>query len=81
MFIAGDVNTHGGELVHDDSFLLIVHSGIEDIEFTLPGELYGREFLRVLDTADMTTADATALANGTSIKVAARSCVLMQITR
>ena len=80
MFIAGDVNTHGEEIVHDDSFLLIVHAGVDDIEFTLPGELYGREFRRVVDTADMTTCDGAVLANGEVTPVAARSCVLLQIT-
>ena len=81
MFIAGDVNTHGEEIVHDDSFLLIVHAGTDDIEFTLPGELYGREFRRVLDTADPTTHVGAPLGNGDALSVAARSSVLLQITR
>jgi glycogen operon protein len=81
MFIAGDVSTHGEEVVHDDSFLLIVHAGTVDIEFTLPGELYGREFRRVLDTAELTTHVDAPLSNGDALSVAARSSVLLQITR
>jgi glycogen operon protein len=81
MFIAGDVNTHGEEIVHDDSFLLIVHAGTDDIEFTLPGALYGREFRRVLDTADMTRCDGVILGNSDPTAVDTRSSVLFQITR
>jgi glycogen operon protein len=75
------VNTHGEEVVHDDSFLLIVHAGTDDIEFTLPGELYGHEFVKVLDTSDPTARDATSHTSGESIQIAARSSVLLQISR
>ncbi|MGI9136254.1 MAG: glycogen debranching protein GlgX, partial [Candidatus Nanopelagicales bacterium] len=81
MFIAGDVSTRGEEIVHGDSFLLIVHAGTDDIEFTLPGELYGREFRLILDTADATPRDDKTFGNGDELLVAARSSVLLQITR
>jgi glycogen operon protein len=81
MFIAGDVSTHGEEVVHDDSFLLIVHAGTVDIEFTLPGELYGRVFRRVLDTAEPATPLDAPLGNGDALSISARSSVLLQITR
>ncbi len=39
-----------GELVADDSWLLVLHAGAEDIEFTLPGDRYGERFIPVLDS-------------------------------
>ena len=58
-----------------------MHAGTVDIELTLPGELYGREFRRVLDTAELTTHVDAPLSNGDALSVAARSSVLLQITR
>ena len=43
--------TRDGELVSDDSWLLVLHAGADEIEFTLPAEQYGDDYEPVLDSA------------------------------
>jgi len=55
VFLNGDaISTPGrrGELVVDDSFLLVFNAHHEDIAFTLPGEPVARRWMSVLSTAD-----------------------------
>ncbi|RZS39017.1 glycogen operon protein [Herbihabitans rhizosphaerae] len=42
--------TRDGELVSDDSWLIVLHAGTEPIEITLPEARYGEAFLPELDT-------------------------------
>ncbi|SDC61435.1 glycogen operon protein [Actinokineospora iranica] len=39
-----------GELVADDSWLLILHAGADQVEVTLPGDRYADRFIPVLDS-------------------------------
>ncbi len=41
-----------GEEIDDDSFLLLLNSGGDDVDFTLPDGPYGETWVPVLDTAD-----------------------------
>ena len=52
-----------GELVPDDSWLVLLHAGDEPVEVTLPGGAFGEEFVPVLDsgTPRGTPASDTAL--------------------
>jgi isoamylase len=43
--------TRDGELVSDDSWLLVLHAGADEIEFTLPAGQYGDDYEPVLDSA------------------------------
>jgi glycogen operon protein len=41
-----------GEEIDDDSFLLLLNSGMHDVDFTLPDGPFGQVWVPVLDTAD-----------------------------
>jgi len=46
-----------GEEIVDDSFLLLLNSGMHDVDFILPDGPYGREWVPVLDTASVSSSD------------------------
>jgi glycogen operon protein len=55
MYLSGDgIRSRGprGERVTDDSFLILMHSGDEKREFTLPGAPWANWYDVVVDTAD-----------------------------
>jgi glycogen operon protein len=55
VFLNGDglqERTREGELLRDDSFLLLFNAYHEDVDFLLPGEKYGKRWLVELTTAD-----------------------------
>ena len=80
MFVAGDIKTHDDQLIHDDSFLFIVHAGAEATEFTLPSQPYGSSFLCIIDTYTDTSAGGAVLASGERLTVGPYSSVLLQIS-
>ncbi|TDQ49625.1 glycogen debranching protein GlgX [Actinorugispora endophytica] len=55
VFLNGDAITEpdpNGRAVRDDSFLLLLNAGVDDVRFTLPGRGYGTVWETVLDTAE-----------------------------
>jgi glycogen operon protein len=46
-----------GEEIVDDSFLLLLNSGMHDVDFVLPDGPYGREWVLILDTAHVPSPD------------------------
>ncbi|GAB2984024.1 glycogen debranching protein GlgX [Saccharothrix stipae] len=70
-----------GELVSDDSWLLLVHAGADPVEVTLPGPEYGGRYEPVLDStaADGTPAIAESLAAGTTVVLEGRSLLLLRV--
>ncbi|MGH8814256.1 MAG: glycogen debranching protein GlgX, partial [Advenella sp.] len=67
-----------GEPVTDDSFYLIFNAHHEALDFILPEERWGRRWLTVLDTVRGWVGDAQPLKAGATLRVMARSIVLMQ---
>jgi glycogen operon protein len=85
VFLNGDeIVEHGarGEDVVDDSFLLLVNAGPEDVTFRLPNRRYGVRWTLELSTADpeaetgSLTVDARA-----EVGVMSRSVLLLKRTR
>ncbi|MEU4739994.1 glycogen debranching protein GlgX [Actinosynnema sp. NPDC023658] len=70
-----------GELVSDDSWLLLVHAGADPIEVTLPGPEYGGRYEPVIDstTADGSPARAGSLAAGSTVELESRSLLLLRV--
>jgi isoamylase len=72
-----------GELVADDSWLLLLHAGDSPIEITLPAARYGSQFEPVLDsgTARGVPADETPLRPGSTQVVPPRTLWLLRANR
>ena len=72
-----------GELVSDDSWLMLMHAGAEAISVTLPHERYGPSYEPYLDTttADGSPANPGSLPPRGTLVVAARSLLLLRIPR
>ncbi|WP_335974567.1 glycogen debranching protein GlgX [Streptomyces sp. CA2R106] len=70
-----------GEPVVDDSFLLIVHAGARELEFTLPGVPWAAGYEAVLDTAAEGdgSGGGQLLSDGGKLTVAARSVRLLRV--
>jgi isoamylase len=66
-----------GRPVVDDSFLLLLNSYWETVDFSLPDLTYGERWTTLIDTADQGTPDETEHKAGTEIAVEARSLVLL----
>ncbi|MBW4716538.1 glycogen debranching protein GlgX [Saccharothrix obliqua] len=84
MWIDGSTSlsrTREGELVSDDSWLLLLHSGATAISVTLPDAEYGERFEPVVDTttADGSPAVPEALLPGTSVELGPRSLLLLRV--
>jgi glycogen operon protein len=67
-----------GEQIVDDSFLLLFHAGHEDIAFSLPDARLGEAWEPVLDTADPDVADRDPVGPGETVKLVARSVVVLR---
>ena len=81
MFLAGEL--HGfdedQEPIRDHSFLVILHSGTDDIDFMLPGSPYGDRYFRVVDTASQQSReDGSSLEAGQHVRVVARSLIVLR---
>jgi glycogen operon protein len=86
MFIDGSnclSRTRDGELVSDDSWLMLMHAGAEAISVTLPHERYGPSYEPFLDTTttDGSPANPGSLAPREKLTVPARSLLLLRIPR
>ena len=86
MWIDGrDVRGHSrsGKPLTDDSWLLVLHAGVDPIELTLPGPPYGEAFTPELDTSAPTgtPADPAPLAGGMEVTVPGRTLWLLRAHR
>ncbi|MGQ0839813.1 glycogen debranching protein GlgX [Actinokineospora sp.] len=75
--------TREGELVADDSWLLLLHAGANPIDVTLPADRYGQHFVPALDsgTTRGVPADVEPLSPGKRITLAARALLLLRAPR
>ena len=84
VYLSGqDIRGRGphGERITDDSFLLVLHAGADELEFTLPGDPWARWYQIVVDTtldADPGARDDDVLGAGTPIVLAPRSLLLLR---
>jgi glycogen operon protein len=84
VYLSGqDIRGRGphGERITDDSFLLVLHAGAEELEFTLPGDPWARWYQVVVDTTldtDPGARDDDVLGAGAPILLAPRSLLLLR---
>jgi len=84
VYLSGqDIRGRGphGERITDDSFLLVLHAGAEELEFTLPGDPWARWYQVVVDTTldgDPGARDDDVLGAGTPILLVPRSLLLLR---
>ncbi|WP_433264371.1 glycogen debranching protein GlgX [Actinosynnema sp. CS-041913] len=84
MWIDGSTSlsrTREGELVSDDSWLLLLHAGGDRMSVTLPGADYGARFLPVIDSAvaDGVPEGVPGYSPGEVVVLEARSLLLLRI--
>ncbi|MYS24062.1 glycogen operon protein, partial [Streptomyces sp. DvalAA-14] len=85
LFLNGDAITepdaHGGRIV-DDSFLILLNSHYETVDFLLPDRDFGDSWRVVVDTAAETdTTDETEVKAGGTIAVPARGAIILTSPR
>ena len=78
VFLNGDAITEPdprGERIRDESFLLLFNASELDLEFTIPPQRYGEQWVKVLDTALPVSAmpDAPAAKPGDAVPIQSRS--------
>jgi glycogen operon protein len=75
--------TREGELLADNSWLLVMHAGTEPIDVVLPGVEFGATFEPTLDTTthDGSPGSAEPLAAGSSLTLPGRSLLLLKAPR
>jgi glycogen operon protein len=79
MYLSGQgIRTRGprGEIVTDESFLLVLHSGREPCEFTLPGQPWASAYTVELRTDNES---GTALEAGEPIRLSPHSAALLRV--
>jgi glycogen operon protein len=69
-----------GELIVDDSYLLLLHSGEDSVAFTLPSAPYASRYEVVIDTHHVGGAPAAPTPTG-PIAMSSRSCLLLRVIR
>ena len=70
-----------GERITDDSFLLVLHAGARELEFTLPGDPWARWYQVVVDTTldgDPGAHDDVIHAGDAQVTLAPRSLLLLR---
>jgi glycogen operon protein len=73
-----------GEMIIDESFLLLLHSGDEDGLFTVPGAPWAASYDIVVDTQHAGGAPdpaAKPIAGGAAVAMSGRSALLLQVNR
>jgi isoamylase len=72
-----------GELIVDDSYLLVLHSGDEPITFALPDAPWAASYETVIDTANPGGApeQGTSLPGGSQLSVGPRTSLLLRVNR
>ncbi len=81
VFLNGDAITEPdrmGRRIRDDSFLLLLNAGINDVQFTLPGPSYSAAWETVVDTADPEVAGRPYLPAGSDVTVIDRSFLVLK---
>ena len=81
VFLNGDAITEPdrmGRRIRDDSFLLLLNAGINDVQFTLPGPSYSAAWETVVDTADPEVAGCPYLPAGSDVTVIDRSFLVLK---
>ncbi len=86
MWINGrDVRGHttGGEPLTDDSWLLVLHAGVDLLSIVLPGRPYGTRYFPVLDTGSRTgePLEAAPLPGGKAANIPGRTVWLLRADR
>ncbi|WP_405577338.1 glycogen debranching protein GlgX [Streptomyces sp. NBC_01190] len=81
LFLNGDAITepdaHGGKIV-DDSFMILLNSHYESVDFVLPDRVYGDSWLVVVDTAaEAEATDEAEVKAGGTMTVPARGTVIL----
>ncbi|MEV0680301.1 glycogen debranching protein GlgX [Actinosynnema sp. NPDC050436] len=84
MWIDGSTSlsrSRDGELVSDDSWLLLLHAGADPVTVALPGVEYGERYEPVIDstTRDGSPARPGALEPGAPLELGARSLLLLRV--
>jgi isoamylase len=79
----GGIKSRGprGERVIDDSFLLVLHSGDQDVDFVLPQSPWASAYDVVFDTAEESGVRTAAYAACDRLPLTTRSVVLLRVTR
>jgi glycogen operon protein len=79
----GGIKSRGsrGERLVDDSFLFVLHAGAADSDVTLPGLPWATAYDVVIDTCAEDGAGGHAYTAGAVLPMAARSAVLLRVTR
>lgn len=67
-----------GEQITDDSFYIIFNAHFESLEFTLPSQKYGKQWKKVLDTANAKIEETQVYKTGDVITAAGRSIILLR---
>ncbi len=72
-----------GEVIVDDSFLLLLHAGDQGVRWTVPGTPWADQYTVVLDTSRSSGAPAASrvVAGGASVRLSARSVLLLRAER
>jgi isoamylase len=72
-----------GQLIMDDSFLLLLHAGEQGGRFTLPGTPWADQYVPVVDSNRRggVPANSRAIAGGTGLRVGARTVLLLRAER
>jgi glycogen operon protein len=71
-----------GQVLVDDSFLLLLNGSADSCEFTLPRAEYGEHWLIAVDTADPTADDdSPQLASGATVEVTSRAVLVLRAPR
>jgi glycogen operon protein len=67
-----------GEKVRDDSFLLLFNGHHEDMDFTVPREVYGERWEVILDTAAPVVVDRPSAKAGEQVTLESRSILVLR---
>ena len=80
MYLSGELHHVPGEPLPqaDDSFLLILHAGDEECDFTLPGEPFGKSYEVVFDTG--VDHEGATVRAGEALHLVPRSSALLRVT-
>ncbi len=72
-----------GEVIVDESFLLLLHAGDQGVRWTVPGSPWAENYTVVLDTSRPAGAPAASrvVAGGATVRLTARSVLLLRAER
>ena len=70
-----------GERVVDDSLLLVLHTGADELDLVLPGPPWATSYDVLLDTADERPGPGASLPAGGTLRMAGRSSALLRAAR